>query len=131
MLLLMVIRSSTDPNDPTASVIDAAGSGTVVTFPDVASAKCVLAGFTITHGDTSVNGGGMLCLDGSIEIKNCIVSDNSAAGNGGGVYTDHANLKFDGCVFSRNSAYGGGKPPGGGGGGGNPAVAGYLPCMVD
>ena len=73
----------------------------------------------------------MLCLDGSIEIKNCIVSDNSAAGNGGGVYTDHANLKFDGCVFSRNSAYGGGKPPGGGGGGGNPAVAGYLPCMVD
>ncbi|NIS51695.1 MAG: hypothetical protein GWN67_11410 [Phycisphaerae bacterium] len=107
--------TSTAPNEPAATVIDAAGSGTVVTFPDVASANCVLAGFTVTHGDTSVNGGGMLCLNGSIEINNCIISDNSATENGGGIYIKLANLTLNGCVLSRNSAYGVGNLAGGGG----------------
>jgi parallel beta-helix repeat protein/predicted outer membrane repeat protein len=97
------------------TVIDANGSGTVVTFPDVASANCVLAGFTVTNGNTSVNGGGMLCLNGSIGVYNCIIRDNSATENGGGVYVLDANLTLAGCVFSQNRAYGAGNLAGGGG----------------
>ncbi|MHC4214539.1 MAG: right-handed parallel beta-helix repeat-containing protein [Planctomycetota bacterium] len=107
--------TSTDLNEPAATVIDANRSGTVVTFPDVPSANCVLAGFTITDGNTSVNGGGMLCLNGSIEINNCIISDNIAAENGGGIYTYRANLTLTDCVFSQNTAYGVGNLAGGGG----------------
>ncbi len=107
--------TSTDPNETAATVIDAAGSGTVVTFPDVASANCVLTGFTVINGDTLANGGGMLCLNGSIEINNCIISDNSATENGGGIYTMYADLTLTKCVFSRNSAYGVGNLAGGGG----------------
>jgi predicted outer membrane repeat protein/parallel beta-helix repeat protein len=113
-----ITLTSTDPNDPNTvanTIIDAAGSGTVVTFPDVASADCVLAGFTVANGDTSVNGGGMLCLNGSIEINNCIISDNTATENGGGIYTEYANLTLTSCVFSRNSASGVGNLAGGGG----------------
>jgi parallel beta-helix repeat protein/predicted outer membrane repeat protein len=107
--------TSTDLNDPAATVIDANGSGTVVTFPDVASANCVLAGFTVTNGNTSVNGGGMLCLNGHISVNNCIISDNSATENGGGIYVLDANVTLADCVFSRNRAYGVGNLAGGGG----------------
>ena len=107
--------TSTDPNEPGATVIDAAGSGTVVTFADVASANCVLTGFTIINGDASVDGGGMLCLNGSIEINNCIISDNSATESGGGIYTRDADLTLTSCVLSRNSANGVLNLAGGGG----------------
>jgi len=96
--------TSTDPNDPNViagTVIDANGSGTVVTFPDVESANCVLAGFTITDGNASDRGGGILCWDGSITIDNCIITGNSAS-KGGGIYSDYAELTVAGCTFSGN-----------------------------
>jgi predicted outer membrane repeat protein len=121
----ITLRSS-DPNDPNvaaATVIDANGSGTVVTFPDNASAVCVLAGFTITNGNSSGNGGGILCSNGAIDINNCIITSNSAAGNGGGIAVGgiaseyaYADLTLAGCTFSQNTAYDGSTPFSGGGG---------------
>ena len=57
----------------------------------------------------------MLCLNGSIEINNCIISDNSATESGGGIYTKDANLTLTNCVLSRNSANGVVNLAGGGG----------------
>ncbi|MHC4529809.1 MAG: hypothetical protein ACYS29_18205, partial [Planctomycetota bacterium] len=109
---------STDPNDPNVvadTIIDASGSGTVVTFPNDANAVCVLAGFTITDGNSSGNGGGILCRSGAIGINNCIITGNSAAGNGGGIASEWADLTIAGCTFSQNMAYGSGIFSGGGG----------------
>jgi parallel beta-helix repeat protein/predicted outer membrane repeat protein len=110
--------TSTDPNDPNVvagTVIDADGSGTVVTFPDNAGAVCVLAGFTITNGNSSGDGGGILCWNGAIGISNCIITGNSATGNGGGIASDRADLTLAGCTFSQNTAYELGIWSGGGG----------------
>ncbi|MHC4528332.1 MAG: right-handed parallel beta-helix repeat-containing protein, partial [Planctomycetota bacterium] len=107
---------STDPNDPNVvggTVIDANGSGTVVTFPDAASAVCVLSGFTVTDGNSSGNGGGILCRNGAISINNCIITGNSAAENGGGIASGSAELTLAGCTFSQNTAYGSGDGGGG------------------
>jgi predicted outer membrane repeat protein len=104
--------ASSDPNDPNVvagTIIDANGSGTVVTFPDAASANCALVGFTITNGNSAGNGGGISCWNGAITIKNCIITGNDAA-SGGGIYNEEADLTLAGCTFSGNSAdfYGGG-----------------------
>jgi predicted outer membrane repeat protein len=109
--------TSTDPNDPSvvaATVIDASGSGTVVTFPDAASANCLLAGFTVTNGNSSGSGGGIYCGNGTFTINNCIITGNSAS-NGGGIYSDYAGLTVTGCTFSGNVANEPGHFNGGGG----------------
>jgi predicted outer membrane repeat protein len=93
---------SSDPNDPAAAIIDAGGSGTVVTFPDAADANCVLAGFTITDGGRSF-GGGIHCRQGTITINNCVITGNSAEA-GGGILNDHAELTVGGCTFNQNVA---------------------------
>ncbi|MHC4867937.1 MAG: hypothetical protein ACYTEX_28025, partial [Planctomycetota bacterium] len=99
--------TSTDPNDPNVvagTIIDASGSGTAVTFPHDANAVCALAGLTVTDGNSSGNGGGILCVNGHITINNCIITDNSAAGNGGGLFNSAGNLMLTGCTFSENVA---------------------------
>ncbi|MHC4528459.1 MAG: right-handed parallel beta-helix repeat-containing protein, partial [Planctomycetota bacterium] len=106
-----ITLTSTDPNDPAVvagTAIDANGSGTVVTFPDIATVNCVLAGFTITGGNSSGNGGGILCRNGTITISNCIITGNSAS-NGGGIYNESDNLTLARCLFIGNVAgHGGG-----------------------
>ncbi|MHC4527725.1 MAG: right-handed parallel beta-helix repeat-containing protein [Planctomycetota bacterium] len=103
-----ITLTSTNPNDPNvaaATVIDASGSGTVVTFPDIVSANCVLTGFRITGGRSSDDGGGILCSAGTITINNCIIAGNTAASDGGGIYNYEADLTLLGCTFSGNEAY--------------------------
>jgi predicted outer membrane repeat protein len=103
-----------DPNVVAATVIDANGSGTVVTFPNNVSAVCVLAGFTITNGNSS-NGGGIRCFNGAITINDCIITGNSATGAGGGIASRYADLTLTGCTFSQNTAHESGPLSGGGG----------------
>ncbi|MHC4529069.1 MAG: right-handed parallel beta-helix repeat-containing protein, partial [Planctomycetota bacterium] len=110
--------TSTDPNDPNVvetTVIDGNGSGTVVTFGDNAGAVCVLAGFTITDGNSSDTGGGILCLNGAIGINSCVITGNSATRKGGGIASDRADLTLARCTFSQNTAYESGTLSGGGG----------------
>ncbi|MHC4477595.1 MAG: right-handed parallel beta-helix repeat-containing protein [Planctomycetota bacterium] len=107
-----ITLTSSDPNDPNVvagTIIDANGSGTVVTFADDPSTDCILAGFTITGGNTSGNGGGILAHNGTIGINNCIITGNSAS-SGGGIYNDNVDLTLIGCTFTANQAafYGGG-----------------------
>jgi hypothetical protein len=114
---------STDPNDPSVvagTVIDAEESGTVVTFPDIESANCVLAGFTITGGEAPDCGGGICCWNATLTINNCIFTGNVAenedgagifnifsgniAEDGGGVFNDRGHLTVINCTFNENAA---------------------------
>jgi C1A family cysteine protease len=83
-----IMVKSVNPDDPSVvanTVIDANGSGSVVTFNSGEDANSVLAGFTITGGDTTLGGG--IYIDGASPIieKNVITS-NSASSEGGGIY---------------------------------------------
>lgn len=101
-------------------------------------ASAVLAGFTVTGGRTAASpksyeedGGGVYCLDGTVErcivtnnaaqnagggiwlandalVRNCLVARNSAATDGGGIYIDesHGNVEF--CTIAHNEAANGG-----------------------
>ncbi len=105
-----ITLTSTDPNDPNVvatTIIDANGSGTVVTLPDTTSPNYVLAGFTITDGNAEY-GGGIHCQGSNsiITITNCDITDNYALGfgGGGGIYNEQNELTLAGCTFSGNVA---------------------------
>ncbi|MHC4862759.1 MAG: right-handed parallel beta-helix repeat-containing protein [Planctomycetota bacterium] len=75
----------------------------------------MLAGFTVTDGNSPGDGGAIHCWDGAITINNCIITGNSAAGNGGGIYNEDAELTLVGCTFTANAAHATGNRNGGGG----------------
>jgi len=78
---------NTNPEDWSivkATVIDANGSGSAVSFNNNENRDSVISGFTITGGNTSY-GGGIYCK-GSPIITNNIITDNIASSGGGGVY---------------------------------------------
>lgn len=103
-----LILMSTD--GPEATVLDGENSGRVVTYlGEGADGK--LEGFTITKGMAS-SGGGIYVYRGDPEIRNSIITNNSATYAGGGIY-----LTYGACyvyiydsVISNNKAgfYGGG-----------------------
>ena len=83
-----IVLTSTNPGDPNvvaSTFIDANGSGSVVTFSSGEDANSVLAGFTITGGNTELGGG--IYIDGASPIieKN-VITGNSASGEGGGIF---------------------------------------------
>jgi Zn-dependent metalloprotease len=92
----LVVRS-TDPEDfavVAATVIK--GGSEVVTFSGWEDANCVLAGFTITGGNT-----GIYC-PGSPTITNCVVTKNA----GEGVYICYASPILANCMITGNGASG-------------------------
>lgn len=71
----LIVRS-TDPNDPAivaATVINGGDQGPVVTFSGGEEANCVLAGLTITGGNT-----GIYCYGASPTIANCTIAESRA-----------------------------------------------------
>ncbi len=75
-----IILRSINPTSPTvvnSTVIDAMSSGSVITFNGNEGPNCILAGFTITHGDAPHVGGisGNGCL---ATIRHNIVKENVA-----------------------------------------------------
>ncbi|MHC4574805.1 MAG: S8 family serine peptidase [Planctomycetota bacterium] len=88
-----------------ATIIDANGSGTVVTFDSNEDANSLLTGFTITGGDSGSDGsgGGIYCYQSSPTIRNCIITGNSA-GYGGGIENEKSSPTITSCVFCGNAA---------------------------
>lgn len=71
----LIVRS-TDPNDPAivaATVINGGDQGPVVTFSGGEEASCVLAGLTITGGNT-----GIYCYGASPTIANCTIAESGS-----------------------------------------------------
>jgi len=76
--------------------------------------NALLDGFTITKGNAdgsypNNSGGGIYCSSASPTIRNCVITDNSAA-YGGGICNYSADPDIINCVFNDNSAtsFGGG-----------------------
>ena len=99
---------SVNPDHPTvvaATVINGVSYDRVVTFSGGEDANCVLAGFTITGGNT-----GVYCYHASPTITNCIITGNSAEDYGGGICCKYnSKPKIKNCTISGNFA-----PEGGG-----------------
>ena len=75
----VTVRSSDGPG---VTVIDAQGSGSVVTCGSGEGPDTVLDGFTITGGNgTGIGGGGMFDSGSSPTVTNCSFSGNSGGGN--------------------------------------------------
>ncbi len=66
--------------------IDGGNNGTVVTFAGGESPAGKLCGFTIEHGSSNGDGGGILCTNGSSPtISNVRITGNHASDDGGGL----------------------------------------------
>jgi hypothetical protein len=74
-----------------------------VTTASATNSTAVIDGFTITGGNASDNGGGMLNNSGSPIISNCTFSGNLAP-DGGGLSNSSASPTLINCLFSGNAA---------------------------
>ncbi|MCH8825269.1 MAG: hypothetical protein IH984_17370, partial [Planctomycetes bacterium] len=103
---------STDPTDPDVvanTIIDAGGSGSVVTCNSGEGSNTVLSGFFITNGLANY-GGGMSNVGVSPTVTYCTFQGNFAVENGGGMHNLTSSPFVFNCTFSGNTGcdYGGG-----------------------
>ena len=66
-------------NGPSNCVIDCEDSGRGFDFHSGETQQTIVAGFTITNGQTD-SGGGVRCVNSSPQIANCVISDNKPDG---------------------------------------------------
>ncbi len=103
---------STDPTDTGVvlnTIINAGGSGTVVTCAKGEGPNSVLSGFVITGGNPVDGGGGMTNFGSSPTVTNCSFSGNTASDGAGMFNVNSSNPTVTNCTFSGNSAaFGGG-----------------------
>lgn len=103
-----IVLTSTDPDSPAivaATIIDGSGNTSAVTIDSGEASTCVMTGFTITNS----SGRGVLCINSSPSITNCIFDRNQASLDGGGMRNYNSNPMLKNCIFSDNTAnFGGG-----------------------
>ena len=101
-----VILTSTDPDDwsvVAGTVIDGSGgAGPVVLFAGTEEATGELAGFTITGGYNTENGGGVQGSGSYASISKCIITGNTTENTGGGV--QYFNGDISNCKIIGNSS---------------------------
>ena len=102
------LRSSGGPD---VTTIDGASlADTVVRCVSGEGAETLLEGFTITGGETTGSGGGMLNDGSNPTVTNCIFRGNTVIafddGGGGGMGNINASPIITGCVFDDNLADG-------------------------
>ncbi len=99
----ITVRSENGPND---CIIDCNGSENEphrgFNFHNQEDKNSVLDGFTIKNGYMTDRGGGILCVESSPSISNCIITKNFAKESGAGMYNDYSNPKITDCIFSYN-----------------------------
>jgi len=73
--------------------------------------EAVLDGVTITGGNadsgSSVNGGGVLIINGDVTLRDCAIDGNKAptpVSSGGGVFTSGGDVRIERCAISNNVA---------------------------
>jgi len=87
-------------------ILNANGAGRVL----VVSARVKLTYLTITGGDVAHSGGGIRnTITGILTLTSTVLSVNNAAGGGGGIYNRNGTVNLKDTVVSGNTAaYGGG-----------------------
>lgn len=68
-------------------VLHGGQAGTVVNADYPVGWFTVLDGFTVRNGKAA-NGGGITCASGAPQIRNCLISGNTATSEGGGIYVN-------------------------------------------
>jgi hypothetical protein len=96
-----IILTSTDPEDPNATVIDGHKNGSVVTFSGSETSTCVLRGFMITNGAAEY-GGGILGNSTHASIEYCKIVNNVANHYGGGLSGCDGTISY--CTIIGNGA---------------------------
>ncbi len=98
----ITLRSS---NGPLVTVIDGSQSnGSVVYCVSGEGPQTIIQGFTVTGGNVSEVGGGMLNIDSSPTVIDMIFNGNSAGDRGGGMYNRNANPFVIDSLFEGNTA---------------------------
>ena len=105
-----------------ATVVDCGGVFHVVSLFTGETAATTVQGFTLTNG-SSIDGGGILCVQSSPRILDCVITGNVALNDGGGIHCFDASPLIEGCTVTGNSC--------GFQGGGISAVAGSQPTIRD
>ena len=146
-----IVVTSTDPDDPetvAATIIDANGRGSVVTFQSGETHEAVLTGFTISGGYGTANpafgpeimwGAGIYCINASPTIKRNVIANNNCPvgaveGYGGGIACVVSEAIITNNVIRNNSTFAGAgimtypfsDPQGGAGGFGHPTISDNL-----
>jgi PKD repeat protein len=96
---------------PLLTIIDGSNSiGSVIQTVNGEGPDTIIEGFTVTGGNVSDNGGGMLNIGTSPTVRHMIFTDNHAGDRGGGMYNRNANPLVEDSLFEGNSsgAMGGG-----------------------
>ncbi len=117
-----IVLRSVGPSDPAVvadTIIDGAGSGSVVTFDGTENETCLLSGFTIRNGtgpaDSGVKGSSSVGLGDAprthATIRNNIITGNSTWWHGGGITWCGGTIENN--TIMANSALSGGSGGGG------------------
>ena len=99
----ITIRSANGAN---ATIIDGNHAGTV--FFIGGSGSVVIDGFTIKNGQANFGAGIRVWWEATADIRNCIITANSAAWYGGGIYSESSSVTVSKCTITHNSAGDGG-----------------------
>ncbi|MCK4413204.1 MAG: right-handed parallel beta-helix repeat-containing protein [Candidatus Eisenbacteria sp.] len=103
----LTIRS--ESLDPASCIIDCQNAGIGFEFHYGEDYATVLRGVTIRNGYTTNNGAGILCMDASPAIRDCIIEDCDAGSWGGGIACMYsASPTIERCTVHNNYALEGG-----------------------
>ena len=96
-------------NGPGVCIIDCENAAVGFEFHTGESSSSILDGFTIVNGNTTGDGGGIICSGASPVIKNCVIQQCTADTRGGGMYLKNASPLIWNCRLQGNYAgfYGG------------------------
>jgi len=94
----MVLRAM---NGPTDTTINCEGLGRGFDFHLGEGPTTVVEGFTITNGQADY-GGAIRCRQSSPQIRNCIITGNTATEQGGGIYCYLSMPTFVDCNITNN-----------------------------
>jgi len=94
-----IVLKSLEGSDVT--VIDCQSSGRGVYFHSNETAGTALVGFTIMNGNADI-GGAILCENAQPQIRECVITNNTASSLGGGLYCSRSILTLADCAIGSN-----------------------------
>ncbi len=101
-----LIGAGSGENPATSTILDAAGSGCVVTVSNNATAE--LIGLRITGGKVAGYGGGVYSGTGDLRITGCTIIGNEASSFAGGIYSVGPFRLTNSTVSQNRAGYGAG-----------------------